>query len=199
MSQHDLGGFSLAGHGAVNQNLMVCSTLSPDASLLGVADGLGGRAAGDIASGIAIKKLVTMVEKSTDGWDAKEIFEAICNDLADAEASSANYAGLSTTLTFCTISGLTLRYGHVGDTRLYHLRSAGIRTVTIDQTEVVALIEQGIMRQEDAKRYHRRGVLLSALSGSRNFTPTCGSLNLLPGDRIVITSDGVHTILAEGL
>ena len=197
MFKHDLAGFSSAGRGVRNQDSMLCLCLSPEASLLGIADGLGGRAAGNVASNIAINELNKIFSTDWKDWDPKRICGLICDDLSKAELETPDYEGLSTTLTFCTVDSLMLRYGHVGDTRLYHLRNQGIVAVTKDQTEVQELVKQKILKPNQVKKYPRRNILLSALSAKRQFSPEIGYLKLLPGDRILLTSDGVHGLISK--
>lgn len=98
----------------------------------------------------------------------------------------------STTLSVCLLIGERAIVGHVGDTRIYHLRGAGIQSRTRDQTEVERLIEEGILSPERALRYPRRHVLLSALSGDGDFHLQRSEFDVLVGDRVLLLSDGVY-------
>lgn len=154
---------------------------------MALADGVGKSAQGHNASrtatSIAISAPLTK--------DIREIFEEARNALVAGAATTPGSAW-STTLTICRISGSLASVGHVGDSRLYHLRGDGIVTRTRDQTEVQALIDEGVISKERAKKYPRRNVLLSALSSESNYDLQLSEFEVAAGDRLLLISDGVY-------
>ena len=107
---------------------------------------------------------------------------------------------MGTTLSLVSIHGNLAKLGHVGDSRVYHLRNEGIISRTVDQTEVQELIERGVLSKANARRYSRRNVLLSVLSPDRDYRLLEDSFEIKEGDRLLLITDGVSSkVLAKEL
>ena len=154
--------------------------------LLVIADGVGSSIHGGDAARIAV---ATCVEVASSAAISDVFIEA--NNRINA-AANTDYKQWSTTLTACILDGKKAYVGHVGDTRIYHLRSAGIQTRTKDQTEAEKLIEEGVLSRERARRYPRKNVLLSSLNGSGEYELQQSSFEIMNGDRILLLSDGLY-------
>ncbi len=107
------------------------------------------------------------------------------------------YSEMGTTLTVAVIQGNKVTLGHVGDTRLYHLRNKGIIARTKDQTEVQKLLDDGILNKQRAKNYHRRNVLLSVLTPDRDYELQSTSFNLDTHDRLLLLTDGAYSLASK--
>jgi len=161
--------------------------------IVAVADGLGGSNGGEIASSLAIDEVRKKL-KSPGQMD--EVFEAARAKIQARSHSDADLAKMGTTLTCLLIEGITAEVGHVGDTRITHIRGGGVMSRTEDQTEVQRLLDNGVITHGQAKRHPRRNVIYSALSGREDkYTLFQNQFETKIGDRIILSSDGFHTLL----
>jgi serine/threonine protein phosphatase PrpC len=161
--------------------------INPNSFTIALADGVGKNVDGPEAARTATR--IAVSAKQTE--DIQEIFKNAQNAmLAGAHANPG--AIWSTTLTICRVSGIRASVGHVGDSRLYHLRKNGIITRTRDQTELQTLIDEGVISKERAKKYPRRNVLLSALSSESTYDLQLSEFEVEAGDRLLLLSDGVY-------
>lgn len=168
---------------------------SAEPVVVAVADGMGGAVAGEIASRIAIEAAVaapagadiTPGDRVRMGNDA--VIEAVENDY--------NLSGMGTTLTLCRFlpSG-TAQVAHIGDSRLYLLRSGELRQVTKDHTLVADLVAMGRITAEEAKTHPRRN-LVTRVIGTPEVDVDEFDLELQPSDRVIICSDGLNSMLAD--
>lgn len=102
---------------------------------------------------------------------------------------------MGTTLSLIHFKDYKAEVGHVGDSRIYHLRGDGIVDRTVDQTEVEQLVQQGVLSRARALRYPRRHVLLSVLSPDRSYDLYKSVFEIKVGDRLVLLTDGVSSKL----
>ena len=174
-------------NGIENADSISIQKFESNSFCVALADGVGKSSFSPNASRVATE-IATSMPFNT-GID--EIFERARLALIDG-SSNAQGAVWSTTLTICKVSNLKALVGHVGDSRLYHLRGEGIMTRTRDQTELQVLLDEGVLSKERAKKYHRRNVLLSALSSDSVYDLQESSFEIAHGDRILLISDGVY-------
>lgn len=186
--------FSEAGRKGSNQDaILTCS--SDQYALFAIADGMGGKDAGADASKIAIHTLKDEFENNNK-LDLSSAFRKVKDNICDFSDEN-NYKQMGTTLTACLLEGDKAFVGHVGDTRLYHLRGNGIISITKDQTEVQKLIDDGVLSKKRAIKYHRRNVLLSAISNYSDYSLFMTEFFINIGDRIVLTSDGAYELIKK--
>ncbi|MDI4632631.1 protein phosphatase 2C domain-containing protein [Pelomonas sp. V22] len=186
MSRESISSFSVPVVGRQNFDAEA-HLLSDDGDVfIAIADGVGSSQYGGDAARLAIS---TALEFS---WTLKteEIFAKVSDRIQ--AAAIGNEGQWSTTLTTCRVRGKRVEVGHVGDTRLYHIRGAGLLTRTRDQTEVAKLIEEGVLTPERALRYPRRHVLLSAMSSSGTYELECSDFEVELGDRLLLLTDGLY-------
>jgi serine/threonine protein phosphatase PrpC len=184
--------FTKKGRHEKNEDAVLPGRFSQGSFWAAVADGMGGHEGGEVASAAVIEE----VERRTgdpSGVTIAELFESAHRRLREIGDKQPNLRKMGTTLSLVQIRGDTARVGHVGDSRIYHLRADGILDRTVDQTEVRELIERGVLRKADAKRYPRRNVLLSVLSPDRNYELYETAFQIARGDRILLLTDGVST------
>lgn len=176
--------------------------------LLAVADGMGGMAAGDLASEIVIKTFAPVDAATPDEELMTTLRSAI--DAASARIRAAvvedpNRQGMGTTLTALLLSatGTCLGLAHVGDSRAYLLRDGALQQVTRDDTFVQMLVDEGVITSEEASSHPRRAVVTQALQGE-TVNPTYAVFRPQAGDRWLLCSDGLSNVvradtLAEAL
>ena len=160
--------------------------------IVAVADGMGGHAAGEVASAAAIGAAVT----TGDGSAVSRVQAANAAVLA-AAAEDAARSGMGTTLTLAIFwPDGRLEIGHVGDSRAYLLRNERLTQLTIDHTFVRELIAQGRLAPEDAATHPRRHMLTRTI-GMRDVRVDSLDIHLQPGDRVVLCSDGLTGMVAD--
>ena len=157
-----------------------------------IADGLGGYHGGHQASDIAIRMFGAAVEQ-----DAKPNLHVIALAVHDAirheQQQDPQVRGMATTLSGAIITTGRVDFVHCGDTRIVLQRNSGIRRLTVDHTEAQRLLDAGAITQEEYASYPRKNVLESALGVSDAPKIDIGSHDIMPGDRIFLTSDGAHS------
>ena len=182
--------FSRAGRANENQDAVLAVVIN-HIGIAAVADGVGGRPAGSVASRLAVD--LALSELSVDPtYPLGSLFASIQKKFGELAVNDPVNREMATTLTLLRVTDLRAEVGHVGDTRLYHLRGAGLVSRTIDQTEVQRLIDEGILDNRTARRYSRRNVLLSMLSANNHYEFLHKSFAVQPGDRLVLLSDGAY-------
>ncbi|HET7900278.1 MAG TPA: PP2C family serine/threonine-protein phosphatase [Candidatus Nanopelagicales bacterium] len=167
-------------------------------SLLIVADGMGGHAAGELASATAI---ATMSETETTGLGDVEALERLSEAvsiagerIADLVAAHPEWAGMGTTLTaLAWLGGEPARVAvlHVGDSRAYLLRDGEFQQITRDHTYVQTLIDSGRISPEEAAVHPRRNLLMRAIDGVHTAEPDMSVREARAGDRFLVCSDGL--------
>lgn len=161
--------------------------------LIMVADGMGGAVAGEVASRLAVQH-ASDAEDSDVAGRVRAANEAI---LAEAE-QHPELAGMGTTLTLFAIEpdGVA-RFAHVGDSRAYLLREEELRQLTIDHTVVNQYIRAGKLTREEAAIHPQRSMLTRALGLTPNVEIDTGEETLTSGDRLLLCSDGVNSMLDD--
>jgi protein phosphatase len=162
-----------------------------------VADGMGGTEGGQHASRIAVDTVLEEYSNSNSADDPQRRLEsafAEANHRVQEQASAnPSLRGMGTTLTAFAIVGDHLHYAHVGDSRLYLLRSSELRLVTHDHSLVARLVESGILRREDAENHPQKHVLTAAVGVSDGIQPDVPvePLILCSGDILLLCTDGL--------
>ncbi|RKR91439.1 protein phosphatase [Micromonospora pisi] len=176
--------------------------------LVAVADGMGGMAAGDLASRIAIETIAPLDQPTPD----EDLVAVLRDALAEASAriraaveAEPTRQGMGTTLTALLFSaaGTGLALAHIGDSRAYLLRDGMFTQVTRDDTFVQLLVDQGVIDAEQARSHPRRAVVTQALQGEPA-NPAYATATPVAGDRWLLCSDGLSNVvrsdsLAEAL
>ncbi len=172
-----------------------------------VSDGMGGARSGEFASRIAMDRISQLLPRvyrrspagKNGGFAAvlQGLFSAIHADMMSLGNSYAECRGMGTTLSLCWFQSDLLHFGHIGDSRIYHLPEKGpLIQITDDHTHVGWLRRKGDINERQARSHPRRNALNQALGAGHQFVePHLGVLTCHPGDRFLICSDG----LTEGL
>ncbi|GGN69099.1 hypothetical protein GCM10011610_07080 [Nocardia rhizosphaerihabitans] len=166
--------------------------------LLALADGMGGHAAGEVASGLMIAALLPL-EHEHEGELLDRLEQAVLRGnsaIAEQAARSTELNGMGTTLTAMLFDGTRYGLAHVGDSRAYLLRGGELAQITRDDTFVQSLVEAGHITAEQARTHPRRSLILRALTGDP-VTPTLVLGEAEPGDRYLLCSDGLSDVVTE--
>lgn len=178
-----------------------------------VADGMGGHAAGEVASRTAVRILLDLVLQTPD-WIMqlddhlmKEIFRLtdqrvreIQDNLAEQARVDPDLSGMGTTLTLAWSLGEDLLVAHVGDSRAYLMRDGQLKQLTRDQTMVQDMVEAGMLTVEEASRHQLRHVLTGVLSAGEKEVPIeFRRFRLADGDQVLLCSDGLTEMVSEVL
>jgi serine/threonine protein phosphatase PrpC len=166
--------------------------------LLAVADGMGGMAAGDVASNIVIGAMAPLDEDVPGDALVDALRNAVDTanqQLRDTVDANPQLEGMGTTLTATLFSGSKLGMVHVGDSRAYLLREGEFSQITKDDTYVQMLVDEGRISPEEASSHPQRSLLTRALDG-RDIDPEYSVRQVLPGDRYLICSDGLSGVVS---
>src|SRR3954471_16952316 len=167
--------------------------------LLAVADGMGGMAAGDVASNIVIEALAPLDEDvpSDAPIDALRGAVDLANQhLRDTVDANPAMEGMGTTLTALLFSGTKFGTVHIGDSRGYLLRDGEFMQITKDDTYVQMLVDEGRISAEEASSHPQRSLLTRALDG-RDIDPEYSVRQVQRGDRYLICSDGLSGVVSS--
>jgi len=189
--------------GLVRQGNEDSGLVSPQ--LIAVADGMGGHAAGEVASRIAVEVLQSL----TPALVSAEIDEDSAEDLLmhslhsiDVEISlvtdeDIEKRGMGTTLTALLIRDKYISLLHVGDSRCYRLRGNTLEQLSNDHTVIQELLDQGAISEVEAIEHPQRSMLTQALRGDGDVTPVLQMYEIKKGDRYLLCSDGLSGVLTE--
>ena len=185
----------------------------PEFGLYVVADGMGGHAAGEVASRLAIETIETFIGEtagadknrtwpfpfepqiSLEGNRLKAAFRLANRQIGNAMADSADLRGMATTASAVLAGKNTACVGHVGDSRVYALRDGVLRQVTDDHSWVEEQVRAGTMTATAARQHPWRNVVTRALSGGND--PEVDTVELTPakGERFLLCSDGLSGVV----
>lgn len=161
--------------------------------LLALADGMGGHAAGEVASQLMIHHLAKLDANPEDN-DMLALLASVADDANRAIARGVREVpetdGMGTTLTALMFNGEEFGMCHVGDSRAYRLRDGKLEQITVDDTYVQSLVDKGELAPEDVSTHPRRSLILKAYAG-RPVEPTLKTVDARVGDRLLLCSDGL--------
>jgi serine/threonine protein phosphatase PrpC len=163
--------------------------------LFAVADGMGGHSAGDVASAMAIELVQREMGHADFSLTAavKNANKAIYQKASD----DPDLAGMGTTITAMYLTDASAKIVHVGDSRAYLLRGGELSRITQDHTVVGRLVQQGRISPQDADRHPQRSYLERALGVDPDVEVDVHVLELFPGDRILLCSDGLFGMIDD--
>lgn len=168
--------------------------------LLAVADGMGGHAAGEIASKIVIAALAPLDDDEPGDDLIDQLREAVLagnGAISELVANDPELDGMGTTLTAILFAGSKLGLVNIGDSRTYLMRGGVVTQITHDDSFVQSLIDEGRITPEEANSHPQRSLLLRALTGHEVIEPTLNLRTVLPGDRYLLCSDGLSGVISH--
>jgi PPM family protein phosphatase len=183
--------------GLVRQNNQDAVYAGP--RLLALADGMGGHAAGEVASSLVISALAPLDEDDPGDDLLAELRDATVEGNAAITrhvAEAPDLEGMGTTLTAILFAGSRLGLVHIGDSRAYQLRDGHFSQITKDDTFVQSLIDEGRITEEEAHTHPQRSLLLRAITG-QDIDPSLTIREARPGDRYLLCSDGLSGVVSD--
>lgn len=173
--------------------------------LVAVADGMGGHAAGEVASKIAIDCLAALTKVLLDGEmdaDSKEdlllnVTSEIDNEIAAKVSAHPEFSGMGTTLTALFLNGEDAEVLHVGDSRCYFIKGKKLEQLSHDHTVIQELLDQGRLSPDEVADHPQRSLLTQVLMGASEIHPMLFVKEVKKGDRFLLCSDGLSSVLSD--
>ena len=163
-----------------------------------VCDGMGGHAAGEVASAIAVETIAKTGPKSADAAQLAASIEAANAAIIEAAINGVGRPGMGCTATAAYIEGTTLAIAHVGDSRAYLLHEGTLIRVTRDHSYVEELVDAGEITADEARTHPNRSVITRALGSDPAMYADHFTLNVEEGDRLILCSDGMSGMIPDG-
>lgn len=167
--------------------------------LVAIADGVGGEAAGEVASRVAIEALAQVEKSHLDAPLAQALAGAVAqgNDtIAFIAQTRPATAGMATTVTAVALDdGWTVV--SIGDSRAYLLRDGALERLTRDDSFVQELVDAGVVGEDEARDHPQRNVVVGVLDGDPRRRPRVGHRDAQAGDRVLVCSDGLSDVVAD--
>lgn len=181
---------------ATNEDSVLTTRLS-DTTLLAVADGMGGHAAGDVASETALDAFGQAVRNAADRELSERLRTGIreANDAVRTAATETGHEGMGTTLVAALVSGHRVTVINVGDSRAYDVHADGIDQLTVDQTLVQELVDSGTLSETQVDSHPQRHVLAQALGTHESVDPDLYDHRL--EGTVLLCSDGLTEELSD--
>jgi protein phosphatase len=188
--------------------------INPEQHLFVVADGMGGHAAGEVASKVAVESINEFVSMtagdeeitwpfgldesmSYDGNRLKTAIRYANNRVLEATKESSEYEGMATTVAAVLLDGNTANLAHVGDSRVYLVRDSQLTQLTSDHSWVNEQLQSGVLSAEQARSHPLRNVVTRALGGRPDLQVDMQVHKAQPGDILILCSDGLTTMVPD--
>jgi len=202
--------------GPVRENNEDALMLDPEAGVFVVADGMGGHAAGEVASSMAVRVLHETLAGAVDPDETRLVRDVSASDPSDIMRERLRYAlnqasvqirraadarpelrGMGTTAVVLVIDGERAHLAHVGDSRAYLFRGGQLERLTRDHSVVQNEIDQGRLTPEQARRLPHRNILYQSVGFHGPVEPDTTTRPLQPGDLFVLCTDGLTDVLDD--
>ena len=177
-------------------------SLLSDGLVFAVADGMGGHAAGEVASSLAVDALATLVDRPpARPEDVAAVLQEANRRILESQAAAPEQRGMGTTVAGLTVVGAGGREHwvvfNIGDSRVYRLADNRMSMVTRDHSEVRELMDAGLIDASEAARHPLRNVITRSLGSDPAPSPDVWVLPPTPGERFVVCSDGLSNELDD--
>ncbi len=183
--------------------------LSEKLGLVVVADGMGGRTSGETASELAVNTLCDYFQKEPQSVsDYNPAYSETTNRLNaaimlanrivyEAAQNSPELSGMGTTIAAAMLAGNRLSFAHIGDSRIYLVRSGSIEQLTSDHSFVQEQIKNDWITREEAAKSLMKNILTRALGVDLEVSADLGELTVLTGDILLLCSDGLYNMVSD--
>lgn len=185
--------------GLVRKNNQDSAYASP--TMLMVADGMGGAAAGDLASAIAIAQLA---RTDADGATGDAMLPALGAAISQASdliteliEADPRLDGMGSTVCGVMFDGSQLALANIGDSRAYRYREGTLTRLSRDHSWVQSLIDEGRITEAEALEHPHRSLILKVVNGQQHHTPDLTMVDIAAGDRLLICSDGLCGMVTD--
>lgn len=199
----DVGGRENNEDSILAQPLPPAPGTSTPGYLLAVADGMGGHADGEVASKLAIdlvRDLFSRDQPTDAALALKQAYRRANEAIYQQGGGDAESRHMGTTLVTAVVRGKYVTIANVGDSRAYLMRANQVTQVTQDHSVVAEQVQQGQLREEDARKSNQRNILTQALGTRETLDrrmPAIYELALLPEDRLLLCTDGFYDVLTN--
>ncbi|WP_298291652.1 Stp1/IreP family PP2C-type Ser/Thr phosphatase [Thiomonas sp.] len=203
--QYDM--ISLTHTGRVREHNEDAVAYDAVAQIAVLADGMGGYAAGEVASGMATAQIcariarlkaeyptVTALDLSTE---LRQAIRYVNADILRAARSNPQFSGMGATLVTVAFTGNVAVIAHAGDSRAYLLRQNQLRLLTRDHSALQEQIDMGLILPEDAERMGGKNLVTRALGVDARLEPDVAMHPMMAGDTLLLCSDGLNDMLAD--
>ncbi len=163
-----------------------------------VCDGMGGHAAGEVASSIAVETIAKTAPHTADATLLGSAIEAANAAIIEAAVNGLGKPGMGCTATAAYIEGGIMAIAHVGDSRAYLLHEGSLIRVTRDHSYVEELVDAGEITADEARVHPNRSVITRALGSDPAMYADHFTLNIEEGDRLILCSDGLSSMVSDG-
>lgn len=187
-----------------NEDAIACD---PWAGVAVLADGMGGYAAGEVASGVAAAQLASELARLKSDYPTisasdlsnamREAFLRANSQIYRSAHSDPRYAGMGTTVVVAAFTGHVVVIGHAGDSRAYLLRQGRLQQLTRDHSLLQEQIDMGLMHPEDPSATQVKNLVTRALGVDLGMQPEIAMHPVLPGDVLMLCSDGLSDMLSD--
>jgi PPM family protein phosphatase len=186
---------SATDQGQLRDNNEDAFLVDDERALFAVADGMGGHRGGEVASHTAIESLRASIASGVSVHDAIARANTAVIDRAEGDGE---LEGMGTTMTAVVpAGGHQLLIGHVGDSRAYLLHEGALRRVTEDHSLVEELVREGRLTAEQAESHPQRAIITRALGIDADVQVDVYTIDVEPGDRLLVCSDGLNTMVRD--
>ncbi len=165
-----------------------------------VADGMGGHAAGDFASRLAVESMVHAVEEEQERDPAlilRKGVEAANRNVYISAMQDSHLEGMGTTMVAACVEKNVLHVANVGDSRLYLVRDREIRQITRDHSLVEEMVRQGVLSEERARSHPDKNKITRAVGVKPDVEPDLFREELESGDTVLLCTDGLTNMLED--
>ncbi|MEN9692949.1 MAG: hypothetical protein RLZZ330_593 [Actinomycetota bacterium] len=188
--------------GVIRKSNEDCGLGSP--YVVAVADGMGGHAAGEVASATVIQTVKDHLNELPGNSSEYSNWLISTTNLAhstigDLIAADSEKRGMGTTFSTIAVLEDKIGIGHIGDSRIYRLRDGELKQVSVDHTYVQSLVDSGEITAEEAAIHPRRNLLIRAIDGIHDVAMDIDQLDAELGDRFLLCSDGLTGVISDGL
>jgi PPM family protein phosphatase len=166
-----------------------------------VCDGMGGAAAGEVASSLAVDELMRLLtgNSSSSRVDAERAVAAANQAVFSRAQRNHKLSGMGTTMVLLVTGDRCARFLNIGDSRGYRLRADHLEQITVDHSHVEEQVRIGRMSRAEAERSPLRNIITRALGTQSQVTPDAFELETQPGDLFLLCSDGLTRELSDPL
>jgi protein phosphatase len=183
-----------------NEDSYLLSDKSEFPLLFAVADGMGGHAAGSVASSLIVEQLAGFDSEIEPGHELETLREAVENanhSVFRAAEKDRTLRGMGSTLVAALILGKDYIAANVGDSRMYQYHNKALNTVTTDHSLVEQLVLAGAISKEEARVHPQRNIITRAMGVSPDVDVDLFERLWVPGDILMLCSDGLHGAVEE--
>lgn len=185
-----------------NEDSFYIPNINDEMKLFLVADGIGGQSHGKLASMMTIDEIIKFLIKNDGKYSdyrllINDAIKSANSSVLDFASSRTEFYGMGTTLVSALINGDELYLSNAGDSRCYIIRKDIISQLTIDNSYVQYLLEQGAISTEEAYNHPQRNLITKAIGLEENIDVDIDCIKLYPGDILLLCTDGLTTMLSD--